>query len=115
MIQLTPHMRIFQCVEPVDFRNGIEGIGGLCRKKLNQDPTSGAVFIFINRRRNAFKLLVHDGQGMWLCHKRFSQGRIRFWPIGDGVLTAPQLQVLLYNGHPSESQISPDWKKISSG
>lgn len=114
MIQITPHMRIFQYLEPVDFRKGIDGLGGICRSKMKQDPTSGAMFIFINRRRTALRVLVHDGGGFWLCHKRFSQGKIRFWPISDGTLTAPQLQVLLYNGNPLISQIPPDWKKISS-
>ena len=114
MIQITPHLRIFQHVEPIDFRKGIDGLARVCRSKLRQDPMSGALFLFINRRRTAFKALIFDGQGFWLCQKRFSQGKIRFWPSGNGVLTAPQVQVLLYNGHPQASQIPEDWKKIST-
>ena len=64
MIQLSPQMRIFLFVEPVDFRNGIDGLAGLCRSRLRQDPMSGAVFLFRNRRRNGLKLLVYDGPGI---------------------------------------------------
>lgn len=113
MIQIPPHLRIFQHIEPIDFRKGIDGLSGVCRSRLKQDPMSGALFVFINRRRTAFKLLVYDGQGFWLCQKRFSQGKIRFWPKSGEVLTAPQLQVLLYNGNPQTSQIPASWKPIA--
>jgi transposase len=112
MIQLSPHMRIFLYVEPVDFRNGIDGLAGLCRLKLRQDPLSGAVFLFINRRRTSLKLLAYDGQGFWMCQKRLSQGKIKFWPKGDSALTAPQVQVLLYNGDPQGSNMAPAWKPL---
>jgi transposase len=115
MIQLSPQMRIFLFVEPVDFRNGIDGLAGLCRTRLHQDPMSGAVFLFRNRRRNGLKLLVYDGQGFWLCHKRLSHGTIKFWPRGDEPLTAPQVQVLLYNGDPSGSRMAPAWKALPGG
>jgi transposase len=107
-------MRVFLFVDPVDFRNGIDGLAGLCRSKLRQDPMSGAVFLFISRRRNGIKLLLFDGQGFWLCHKRLSEGRIKFWPRGDTVLTAPQVQVLLYNGDPCGSRMAPAWKPLSA-
>ncbi|MBF0500988.1 MAG: IS66 family insertion sequence element accessory protein TnpB [Candidatus Riflebacteria bacterium] len=114
MIQITPHIRIFQHIEPIDFRNGIDGIASLCRSRLKQDPMNGALFIFINRKRTAFKLLIYDSQGFWLCQKRFSQGKIKFWPKTGEALTAPQLQVLLYNGNPLNSRIPPPWKQIST-
>ena len=60
MIQITPNMRIFQHVEPVDFRNGIDGLAGVCRTRLKQDPMNGGLFIFINRGRTAVKILVYD-------------------------------------------------------
>lgn len=112
MIQITPHMRIFQHVEPIDFRNGIDGLAKVCRTQMQQDPMNGGLFIFINRRRTAVKILVYDGQGFWLCQKRFSHGRIRAWPRTSGVLTAPQLQVLLYNGSPGGSLVSEPWRPI---
>ncbi|HYO59792.1 IS66 family insertion sequence element accessory protein TnpB [Archangium sp.] len=70
MIQNTPQMRVLVAVEPVDFRRGMDGLAQQCRAALGQEPLSGAVFVFRNRQRTALKLLVYDGQGFWLCHKR---------------------------------------------
>jgi transposase len=77
MLQITPQTRILVAVEPVDFRRGIDGLAGLCRALLSSDPFSGTVFVFTNRSRSALKLLYHDGQGFWLCHKRLSRGCFR--------------------------------------
>ena len=52
MIQITPHMRILVAVEPIDFRAGIDGLVNNCRKLLQADPFSGALFVFGNRARN---------------------------------------------------------------
>jgi len=60
MIQITPHMRILAAVEPVDFRKGIDSLAQLCRSRLASDPFSGTVFVFMNRRRSALRLLVYD-------------------------------------------------------
>ena len=83
MIQITPHMRILVAVQPVDFRCGIDALVGACTQRLNADPFSGALFVFGNRQRTAIKVLVYDGQGFWLCHKRLSSGSFPFWPNGD--------------------------------
>ena len=45
MIQITPHMRIFVAVEPVDFRAGIDGLVAVCRKRLQADAFNGALFV----------------------------------------------------------------------
>ena len=45
MIQITPHMKILLAVDPVDFRKGIDGLAGLCRKILHADPFSGYLFV----------------------------------------------------------------------
>ncbi len=67
MIQITPQMRIFLAIEPVDFRKGIDGLAAVCRSTLEADPFSGALFVFRNRRSTAIRVLVYDGQGFWLC------------------------------------------------
>jgi hypothetical protein len=82
MIQITPQMRLLLAVEPVDFRQGIDGLVALCRQKLAADPRAGAWFIFANRRRRAVKILSYDGQGYWRCQKRLSTGRFDWWPSG---------------------------------
>ena len=34
MIQITPQMRILVCLESIDFRKGIDGLWGVCRRQL---------------------------------------------------------------------------------
>ena len=117
MIQLTPHMRILVAVAPVDFRRGIDGLARACREVFETDPFSGAVFVFRNHRGTAIKILVYDGQGFWLCHKRLSQGRYRWWPNGsDGAraLEAHQLQLLLSGGDPAAARGAPTWRQIGA-
>ena len=79
MIQLTPQMRILLAVEPADFRKGIDGLAQLCRQRLRDDPLSGALFVFANRRRKALKLLVYAGYGNTeIMGRRFRpKGRFR--------------------------------------
>jgi transposase len=116
MIQVTPHMRLLLAVEPVDFRKGIDGLCGLCRNVLDAEPFSGTVFVFCNKSKTAIRLLVYDGQGFWLCHKRLSQGRFQGWPKQGQravkTLVAHELQLLLWNANPAEAKIAPFWKPI---
>ena len=116
MIQVTPQMRILVAVEPADFRKGIDGLARVCKEVLQQDPFRGWVFVFRNQRATAVKVLVYDGQGFWLCHKRLSSGRFRWWPASRTgvvkVLEAHQLPVLLSAGNPEGSQAAPAWRPV---
>ncbi len=115
MIQISPQMRILVAVDPVDFRKGIDGFAGICRRVLKSDPFSGYLFVFRNRRGTAVKILVYDGQGYWLCQKRLSSGRFHWWPEKGRVeqLAAHELQMLLWNTNPKGA--GPLWKKVSLG
>ena len=62
-------MRILVCLEPVDFRKGIDGLAQLCKSLLDEDPFRGTVLAFRNRRGTSLKILAYDGQGFWLCQK----------------------------------------------
>jgi transposase len=117
VIQLTPHLRILVAVEPTDFRQGIDGLCRICRQELGSDPMSGAVFVFRNRRAVSLKILVYDGQGFWLCQKRLSAGRFRYWPSREAGaptrrLEAHELAVLLAGGDPGAAKGAPPWRRI---
>jgi transposase len=117
MIQITPQMRVLVAVEPTDFRRGIDGLARQCKAVLQADPFSGTAFVFCNRSRRAIKVLVYDGQGFWLCHKRLSSGRFRFWPSSRGVasaLQAHELHVLLRGGDPHATKARPDWRPVAT-
>jgi transposase len=116
MLQITPQMKILVAVEPADFRRGIDGLARLCQQALDQDPFAGTVFVFRNRKGTALKVLMYDGQGFWLCHKRLSQGRFPWWPSEAAAaaqpLAAHQLAVLLAAGNPTRTDAAPDWRPV---
>jgi hypothetical protein len=56
------------------------GLARLCQENLRHDPFVGSVFVFRNRKGTALKVLMYDGPGFWLCHKRLSQGHFPWWP-----------------------------------
>jgi len=118
MIQLIPQLRILLACQPIDFRNGIDGLASICKRVLEEDPFSGTLFVFRNRRGTALKLLCYDGVGFWLVTRRLSEGRIRWWPASSNTplhsLEAKQLSVLLYNGLPEQAGFAPGWRKLPS-
>jgi len=117
MIQLIPQLKILLACQPVDFRNGIDGLAALCQKILAAEPLSGTLFVFRNRRGTALKMLCYDSRGYWLVTRRFSQGRLRWWPADQEAplhpLEAHQLSVLLYNGLPDQAHFAPAWRPLS--
>lgn len=116
MLQITPQMRVLVAIASADFRRGIDGLVRLCRETISADPFSGTVFVFRNRASTAIKLLVYDGQGFWLCHKRLSMGRFRHWPDGTQASTsllAQELQVLLCAGDPEAAGIPAPWRALN--
>lgn len=117
MIQITPHMRIVAAVEPVDFRKGIDGLCAVCRQQLHNDPFSGTLFVFVSKSRQALRVLVYDGQGFWLCHKRLSKGRFawNFCSKNQRVrsLAVRQLQLLLWNVDPLKIPRAENFRPIS--
>jgi transposase len=116
MLSIAPQMRILVAVEPADFRKGIDGLAGLCRNILREDPFSGGVFVFRNRRATAIKILVYDGQGFWLCQKRLSKGRFQWWPESAAAavreMDARDLQLVVWNGDPSRGAMKPLWRGL---
>ena len=119
MIQVTPQMRVLLAVEPADFRKGIDGLARVCREGLGEEPFSGVVFGFRNRRATAVKFLVYDGRGFWLCHMRLSEGRFSWWPR-PGVegeagheVASHELSVLLAGGDPRRTRGRPAWRPIT--
>ena len=116
MLQLTPQSRIFLATPPVDFRKGIDGLAAVCRQVLGENPLAGAVYVFRTRAGTALKLLLYDGQGYWLCMKRLSQGRCRWWPTTADArvpLSARELMIVLWNGDPERAQMARDWRRVA--
>lgn len=74
MLSLLGGARIFVAREPVDFRRAHDGLCTIVREHFGDDPFSGDLFVFFNRRRDRIKLQVWDRQGFWLAYKRLERG-----------------------------------------
>ena len=74
--------RILAYNEPVDMRKSFNGLVALVQGVLKEDPLSGCLFVFFNRRGNYLKLVTWDRTGYCLFAKRLEQGRFRL-PSGE--------------------------------
>lgn len=95
---LSPATKIYIGVEAIDMRKGFEGLHGLVRDRLRQDPLSGHLFLFTNKTRTRLKALVWDGSGLWVCAKRLEKGRFHWPGVGEAVsvtLRTEQLALLV--------------------
>jgi len=89
--------KIYIALDAVDMRKGFEGLHGLVRDQLGQDPLSGHLFLFTNRTRTRLKAVVWDGSGLWVCAKRLEKGRFH-WPAAEGrsvTMLAEELAMLV--------------------
>jgi len=73
---LPSHVRILLCTEPQDFRKSFDGLALTTRQLLGENPQSGAIFVFWNKRKNRLKLLWWDESGYCLLYKRLHRARI---------------------------------------
>lgn len=115
MISLSSATRVFVYSDHIDFRSGLDGIIGLTKRKIKEDPMSGALFVFRNRKCTSFKAIIYDGQGYWLMMKRLSDGKFRHWPKQDDTslqMLAREAMVLMWNGNPQSAQMLKDWRSI---
>jgi len=75
VLSLPPAVRIFVACEATDLRKSFDALAALVPTVLAQDPFSGHLFCFFNRRADRVKLLVWDRTGFWLFYKRLEAGR----------------------------------------
>jgi transposase len=84
VLSLPATLRIFLAVEPADMRKGFDGLTQLVRDQIAQDPLSGHLYVFRNRRRDRIKVLYWDRDGLALWYKRLEKGTFRFPEASDG-------------------------------
>jgi len=75
MLGTSPARRILAWRQPVDMRKSFDGLVGLVRDAMIENPLSGSLFVFVNRRGNYLKLVYWDRTGFALFAKRLERGR----------------------------------------
>lgn len=119
MLIPPPSGKAFIKLEPVDFRKGIDSLVAYIEQVMGQAARCGSAFVFCNRQKTALKILYYDGSGYFLCHKRFSSGRMRNWPkhsnqLGQQTLSLQQLVVLIYDGSLDNVDFKEDFVRMSA-
>jgi transposase len=102
MLSFNSHLTIFVATAPCDLRLSFNGLWAAAQERLGEDPKSGALFVFGNRRRNRVKILYFDGTGVCVLAKRLEEGTFS-WPQSAGepnakIRLAPQALQLLLDG-----------------
>lgn len=102
MLSFHNGLKIFVAVQPCDMRKSFNSLHGLILDELNEDPQSGALFIFANKRRNRLKIFYFDGSGTWVMARRLEQGTFSWpFPADEGeykVSLSPEALQLLLDG-----------------
>lgn len=114
MLGLHASDRLFLYRGVVDFRKGFDGLSGIVRNELKQDPCSGDVFVFLNRNRNRIKLLRWETGGFALYYKRLEEGRIELPKVEkeqDSCLITHTTLLMMIEGISLESR--PQRKRFS--
>lgn len=88
-------MRVWLCTEPTDMRKSFDGLSGLVKHKLDEDPLSGQLFVFINRRKTQMKILYFDRSGYCIWSKRLVQGQFNYRESAAGKQSLDVLQLKL--------------------
>ena len=78
MLALSANARVFLAIEPTDMRKGFDGLFALVENTIKQDPFSGHLFVFRNRRRDRLKIMWWDRDGLALWYKRLEKGGFQF-------------------------------------
>lgn len=71
-------VRIWLYARPTDMRKSFDGLSALVKNQLQEDPLSGQLFVFVNRRRTQMKVLYFDRSGYCIWSKRLEQGQFNY-------------------------------------
>lgn len=74
---IPSRVSIFVAAEPLDLRKSFDGLAGVVKSVLREEPLSGALFLFFNRAADRVKLLWWDRNGFCILYKRLERGTFR--------------------------------------
>jgi transposase len=118
MLHLSPQCRYYVYTGSCDMRKGFDSLCGTISSEMKEDVFAGAVFIFLNRRRNQVKLLLWEGDGLALYHKRLERGTYELPATGSSspeaasaAITSQQLLFILQGVSLQKVHLRPRYQK----
>lgn len=113
MLMLPPSVRVFLAAEPADMRCAFDGLTARVQSLLKEDPFSGHLFVFRNKRGDRVKILFWDRSGFCLWYKRLEKGTFRFpEATGSSVeVEAAELALLLEGIDLRGARRRPRWRR----
>ena len=90
-------VRVWLYRRPTDMRRSFDGLSAMVKRELGEEPTSGALYVFVNRRKTLMKVLYFDRAGYCLWSKRLEQGQfqVRWDGACKGALDFTSLQLII--------------------
>ena len=104
MLAIGGNARIFLHRTPIDLRKGFEGLSFAVENVFKQAPTSGAYFVFLNRRRDRMKVLYWDSDGLAIWYKRLEKGSFPKRSVDKAVMERREFLMLLEGVVPRRMQ-----------
>lgn len=92
MLTIPPRVKVFVCLQDTDMRRGFPGLSGEVKSTLAEDPLSGHLFLFRNRRRDRIKILFWDGDGYVIFYKQLARGSFEFPEANDPQAASVQIR-----------------------
>ena len=99
MLTLPSNVRLYLATSTTDLRKSFDGLSALVQGSFELSPTSGDLFIFLNKRGTQVRILFWDRDGFCVLMKRLEAGTFRRVKDADGVshveIDAVELAMLL--------------------
>jgi transposase len=118
MLTLPPSTRVFVATKPADMRRSFDGLLAIVRDFLgHEDPLSGHLFVFRNKRGDRLKVIWWDRDGLVIFYKRLEEGRFTFpVPAGDAAeveMTSADLQLVLQGIDPTKVNRAKRYQRLA--
>lgn len=97
MLNLPSAIKIYLCTQATDMRRSFDGLAMMVKHIIKQNPLSGHIFVFHNKRKNMLKILYWDNDGYAIWYKRLEKGKF-VWPgkiNDDNIISSSEFAMML--------------------
>lgn len=84
MLSIPSAIKVFLCTVPCDMRRSFDGLSMMTEHIIRENPFSGHLFVFCNRRADRVKILFWEGDGWAIYYRRLEAGTFQFPFTGSG-------------------------------